>query len=298
MDFANNKIDPYEVLGVPFGSTIEVCKAVFKSLTKIYHPDIFVGDKQYAEKRMAELAAAFEFLKNPKQKKEFDDAAGKHWDNERKRQYEPNNESEEFSKASISLRDNWDFVCKFHPELRELYNDLESLSIDVAFLFMAVIVEGKFFSEAKKLAKLLEDEFLTSNFGIDDDLKKIAKLAIVGGKIEFAKYINRAVKLLGDGSKDVILRQLATDYPETSYYVLRDASLYNLIPNDNPLKIRDSEIRKAKFKELNKKKEKSAEQQEVYKYLIEGERKNRDINAIIIFLSIVVILTVTALATG
>ena len=42
MDFENDNIDPYEVLGVPFGASIEVCKATYKSLTKIYPPDRFV----------------------------------------------------------------------------------------------------------------------------------------------------------------------------------------------------------------------------------------------------------------
>ncbi|MDC1282283.1 hypothetical protein OAU61_02090 [Planktomarina temperata] len=36
MDFENDNIDPYEILGVPFGASIEVCKATYKSLSKIY----------------------------------------------------------------------------------------------------------------------------------------------------------------------------------------------------------------------------------------------------------------------
>ena len=51
MDFENDNIDPYEILGVPFGASIEVCKATYKSLSKIYHPDVFVGEKSYAATR-------------------------------------------------------------------------------------------------------------------------------------------------------------------------------------------------------------------------------------------------------
>ena len=33
MDFENDNVDPYQILGVPFGASIEVCKATYKSLT-------------------------------------------------------------------------------------------------------------------------------------------------------------------------------------------------------------------------------------------------------------------------
>ena len=48
---------------MPFGASIEVCKATYKSPTKIYHPDVFVGEKSYAEKRMAELNIESNLLK-------------------------------------------------------------------------------------------------------------------------------------------------------------------------------------------------------------------------------------------
>ena len=52
MDAEQHSKNPYEVLGVPNGSSIEVCKATYKSLVRIYHPDVFVGDRDFAENRM------------------------------------------------------------------------------------------------------------------------------------------------------------------------------------------------------------------------------------------------------
>jgi len=106
MDFENDNIDPYEILGVPFGASIEVCKATYKSLSKIYHPDVFVGEKSYAAKRMAELNAAFEFLDNPGRKKKWDGAGQKAKQKAQSQEYDPDNDSEEFSKASNALREN------------------------------------------------------------------------------------------------------------------------------------------------------------------------------------------------
>jgi len=235
VDFENSNIDPYEILGVPFGASIEVCKATYKSLTKIYHPDVFVGEKAYAEKRMAELNAAFEFLNNPSRKKKFDEAGEQPNQKEKSQEYEPDNDSEEFTKASNALRKNWDFACEFHPELLQLHEDLRRLNSQTAFLFMAVIVEEKLYAKAPEFAEHLEDQFLISKFGEDSDLKKIAKYAILKKEKKFAQDLNRALKVLGESSKDQILQKLVLDYPEIGYHALHAVALDRLIPFDNPI---------------------------------------------------------------
>ena len=256
MDFKNGKDNPYEVLGVPFGASIDVCKATYKSLTKIYHPDVFVGEKKYAQKRMAELNAAFEFLNNPKNKKSFDDAAEQANQSEYGQDFEPENESDEFTQASKILKEKWEFACEYHPEIKRLYDDLKELSSATSFLFMAVIVEEKLYETASDIAKYLEEQFLTSKFGEDSDLKTVAKYAILKKEKEFAKDLNRALKVLGEGSRDRILTKLAQDYPDIGYHALRYASLDHLVPNDNPHKkafLEDEEAQKQRWAEYLRK---------------------------------------------
>ena len=236
MDFENDNIDPYEILGVPFGASIEVCKATYKSLSKIYHPDVFVGEKSYAAKRMAELNAAFEFLDNPTRKKKWDGVGQKAKQKAQSQEYEPDNDSEEFSKASNALQETWDFACEYHLELLELHADLRKLNARIAFLFMAVIVEEKLYADASNLAEYLEDQFLISKFSEDPDIKKIAKYAILKKEIKFAQDLNRALKILGEGSKEKILQKLVLDYPEIGYHALKEAFLDDYIPNNNPLR--------------------------------------------------------------
>ncbi len=240
MDFKNGKNNPYEVLGVPFGASIEVCKATYKSLTKIYHPDVFVGEKNYAQKRMAELNAAFEFLNNPKNKKSFDEAGEQANHNQYGQDFEPENESDEFTKASKILKEKWEFACEYHPEIVKLYDDLKALSSETSFLFMAVIVEEKLYESARKIAGYLEDQFLISKFGEDTDLQTIAKYAILRKEKDFAKDLNRALKILGEGSKRRILIKLVSDHPDIGYHALRHASLDYLVPDDNPHKRENS----------------------------------------------------------
>ena len=56
--------DPYEVLGVPHGASEDEIKAAYRRLAKKYHPDLNPGDQE-AARRMNEVNAAYDQLKNP-----------------------------------------------------------------------------------------------------------------------------------------------------------------------------------------------------------------------------------------
>jgi len=209
MDFEKDNIDPYALLGAPSGASIEVCKATYKALAKIFHPDVFVGDKAFAEKRMAELNAAYKFLNNPSQKKIFDDAGG----SPEGQHYKPQSSSDEFSEAEKVLQKSWDFACEYHPELLELYNNLRVLDSQTAFLFMAVIVEQKLYHQARDLVKYLQNEFLISKFSNDKEIQDLATYAIIAGELKFAQQLNKALKILGPESKKQIYKKLVKDFP-------------------------------------------------------------------------------------
>lgn len=56
--------DPYKVLGVSRDASDEDIKRAYRRLAKKYHPDLNPGDKE-AAKRMQEVNAAYEQIKNP-----------------------------------------------------------------------------------------------------------------------------------------------------------------------------------------------------------------------------------------
>lgn len=56
--------DPYKVLGVSPNASDEEIKKAYRTLAKKYHPDINPGDKN-AERRMNEINAAYDQIKNP-----------------------------------------------------------------------------------------------------------------------------------------------------------------------------------------------------------------------------------------
>lgn len=67
--------DPYAILGVDRGASEEEIKAAYRRLAKQYHPDLHPGDQQ-AAKKMQEINAAYEQLKNPQPQMNFDSPTG------------------------------------------------------------------------------------------------------------------------------------------------------------------------------------------------------------------------------
>jgi len=74
------EIDPYKILNIPSTASQKRIKSAYKEFAKKYHPDKNKGDSTNAEK-FAQISAAYELLKNPKRKKDYD--------NKRRRQRNP-----------------------------------------------------------------------------------------------------------------------------------------------------------------------------------------------------------------
>ena len=56
--------DPYKVLGISPGASDEEIKTAYRKLAKKYHPDLNPGNEA-AARRMNEINAAYDQLKNP-----------------------------------------------------------------------------------------------------------------------------------------------------------------------------------------------------------------------------------------
>lgn len=63
----------YQLLGVKETASQKEIKDAYKKLIKKYHPDIYVGDKNFAEKKTKEINLAYDTLSDEKQKKLYDE---------------------------------------------------------------------------------------------------------------------------------------------------------------------------------------------------------------------------------
>ncbi|MGN0594991.1 MAG: J domain-containing protein [Hominimerdicola sp.] len=67
-----NMKDYYNILGVNQNAPDEVIKASYKALAKKYHPDLYDGDKLFAEHKMKEINEAYDILSDEIKRKEYD----------------------------------------------------------------------------------------------------------------------------------------------------------------------------------------------------------------------------------
>lgn len=68
----------YEILGIKKNSSTDEIKAAYKQLVKKYHPDVYPGDKTFAEKKTQEINAAYDVLSDPDKKREYDELISPH----------------------------------------------------------------------------------------------------------------------------------------------------------------------------------------------------------------------------
>tara|TARA_B100000787_G_C16167317_1_gene284577 strand:+ start:130 stop:1296 length:1167 start_codon:yes stop_codon:yes gene_type:complete len=235
VNFENGSLNPYAILGLPFGADFDLVKAIYKSMVKIYHPDIFVGDKKFAAQRLIELNAAFEFLSNPKKKKAYDASLNS---NDTGADTDFTETDNSFDDETSSLMESWKFACEYHPEIQNFYNDLKKLNKRPAFAFMAILVEQKLYTDAKQIAMYLEAEFLTSAFGKKKTVRDIGKAALLANEKKYALELNHTLKKLGDSSAEKIISKLSLKYPGFGYDVLFQSNQYwFLIPENHPRKV-------------------------------------------------------------
>ena len=62
----------YDILKIKKSASEAEIKSAYKSLVKKYHPDLYVGDKEFAEKKIKEINEAYDILSDSNKKAEYD----------------------------------------------------------------------------------------------------------------------------------------------------------------------------------------------------------------------------------
>lgn len=68
----------YEILGIRKTASTDEIKNAYKQLVKKYHPDVYPGDKTFAEKKTQEINEAYDVLSDPDKKRDYDELISPH----------------------------------------------------------------------------------------------------------------------------------------------------------------------------------------------------------------------------
>ena len=111
--------NPYDILGIPHASDIELVKNTWKELVKKYHPDVYEGDDEH----IAEINAAYEILKNPEEKQMLDEKSNSTFDDD---EYQDFNSTQSSNKSGGNYPFWWfDDKDKLHVRYTKLCAFLE-----------------------------------------------------------------------------------------------------------------------------------------------------------------------------
>lgn len=62
----------YDILGVPPNATQEEITAAYRAMVKAFHPDVYIGKKEFAEEKTRQLVEAYNILKDPEERLRYD----------------------------------------------------------------------------------------------------------------------------------------------------------------------------------------------------------------------------------
>jgi DnaJ-class molecular chaperone len=185
--------DYYSMLGVLPSIDDAALAAVYRALLKKYHPDVFSGSKIEAERRTKEIVEAYDILGNPSKRQAYDAA--------RKRDNGFGNyRQEETTGSETEVAADWQMVSKYNPETEELRARLSRLSRSLALTFQVLILENKAVANASTIATKIENEFFERYFGKNPEIHHFVRHALIEGRSDVAKEVNRAIKVLGTPS--------------------------------------------------------------------------------------------------
>lgn len=218
MNFSDSDPCPYEVLGLPKDAAEDLVRNTYKKLIKMYHPDIFEGDQDFAKEKIILLKAAFEYLENCN----FNHAR-------QTNQTKDNFVNATAQSAEQNSREGSNLVLIFGSILCVIM-------IGIGFWLYSIKVEN----DKRKLQEMVA--------GLVEELSSGKKTAIkpsIGASETTAQSMKKTLITLDDGRRYVVyakanasVKELANLASKRSAYLLdeneefEDVSLYQLETND------------------------------------------------------------------
>ena len=186
----------YDVLGVARTADPAVIKAAYKVLVQKYHPDRYSGSD--AKDKIISINLAFETLSNPDLRRSYDEGLKEEVPNEE--EY-----SGEDAGGFVYSEIDWEYACKYTSDLKDVDNQLASVSLSLSSFFRAFILETKDFKNARSIAKEIEGNYLRKYFGESPMIVNFARQLLLAKRLAAAKELNRVVNRLGSNVDPLVV---------------------------------------------------------------------------------------------
>ena len=205
----------YHILGLSLEPPpeLQLIEAAYKALVKLYHPDVYKGDKKSLRRKISEINEAYETLSDYKKRKDYDK-------NLKKIQIEKSFQftDDEFEDKNLFnskyIDEDWEIALLVYPELENIKENLLRYSFKLSFQFQFYLLETKEFNKLNDVETRFIDAFLERKFGTSFEIKSLSKFLIENNYKKNAKYLNKLIQVLGTRSENRIIKTFFKQFPE------------------------------------------------------------------------------------
>lgn len=208
-----SKINYYDVLGVPRDCEQSLIETVYKSMVKVFHPDVFKGDKNFAQQKLKLINEAYSIIGSPDQRFSYDAELRKSEESGVTEEiYEDENSDFEFFYRIYDKE--WSVAIGYFPEIEGMHAILNKLHINLAFAFKIGLLSTKKYRDASSLFESAKSNFLKQKFGENKQIQALALSAIETGNRSFALELNRHLSIIGESEYFAVLYGLYDKYKD------------------------------------------------------------------------------------
>ena len=186
-------------MGIHKSADIEVIKTVYRVLAKKYHPDHYKGSKEKAEYLFRTLNKAFIVLSHKDKRKKYDQTLSEAQESTCSYKEADSSEDDSFNVYNYDpiISSSWLVAEKVYPEINKCREKLSQLNSTLAIAYTSYLVEHKAFSNALSLSNEFQEMFLSTYFGKNKAIQKLAFQLIIQGYKSLAVDLNKIIKVVG-----------------------------------------------------------------------------------------------------
>ena len=205
----------YHILGLSLEPAPEqqLIEAAYRALVKLYHPDVYKGDKKSLKRKISEINEAYDTLSHNKKREDYDK-------NLKKIQIDKSFQftDDEFEDKDLFnskyIDEDWEIALLVYPELEKIKENLLKYSLKLSFQFQFYLLETKEFNKLTNVESRFIDAFLERKFGTSLEIKSLSRFLIENNYKKNAKYLNKLIQVLGTRSEKRIIKTFFKQFPE------------------------------------------------------------------------------------